>query len=130
MALAIAAAVALALGAGLEAWAGLTIGWRRALDLTDLPDEAALPKLVFAGPFRLVRHPQSLGLLMLLAAAALIFVSPVMWLLAALAGGLVIAMALRDDREMAQQFGEAYARYQQRVPLLVPLPPLPQRRPS
>ena len=105
MTLAIAAAVVLGLAAGLETWAVLTLGWRRALELSDVPDDPALPKLVFAGPFRIVRHPQSLGLLLVLLAAALAFASPAMWLLAVVAGGLVVAMALRDDREMAKQFG-------------------------
>ena len=52
---------------GLELWAATELGWRRALDLSDAPPDPALPRLVFRGPFRCVRHPQSLGLLLILA---------------------------------------------------------------
>jgi len=116
------AAVLVALGVGLEIWAVIELGWRRALDVSDQAPDPALPRLVFAGPFRLVRHPQSFGLLLVLAGAALIFRSPRMWLGAGLAVALVAAVAIRDDRELGRQFGEAYARYRRTVPLLLPLP--------
>ena len=108
------------LGAGLELWALLGLGWRRALDLTAEPPAAGLPRLVLGGPFRYVRHPQSLGLLLLLAGAALATRSPGTWAAAALAGALVTAVAIRHDRELAREFGEAYARYRAVVPLLIP----------
>jgi protein-S-isoprenylcysteine O-methyltransferase Ste14 len=44
-----------------------------------------------------------------------------MWLVAVLAAAFVIAMAVRHDRELARDYGEAYARYRRRVPLLLPL---------
>lgn len=125
MLIAIAAAILIVLGAALEMWAGLTLGWRRALDLTDAPPDPVLPKLVYRGPFGFVRHPQSLGLLLILAGAALGFQSVGMSVVAVVAGGLVIAMAVRHDRELAAQCGDAYARYQRVVPLLVPR--LPRR---
>ena len=112
----------LALGFGLEIWAGVILGWDRALELDDRPPDPALPDLVFAGPFRFVRHPQSLGLLLLLAGMAVALRSPVMYVLATAAAGLVIAMALRHDAELTQRFGEAYTRYRRIVPFLVPLP--------
>jgi protein-S-isoprenylcysteine O-methyltransferase Ste14 len=108
------------LGAGLEIWALLGLGWRRALDLTAEPPQAGLPRLVLGGPFRCVRHPQSLGLLLLLGGAALATRSPGTWLAAGLAGALVMAMAIRHDRELAREFGAAYARYRAAVPLLMP----------
>lgn len=120
MAFAITAGVLLALGAGVELWALLELGWRRALDLTAAPPDPALPQLVFGGPFGFVRHPQSLGLLLILAGAALDFRSAMTWPVAGLAGGLVIAAAVRHDRELAGRCGEAYARYQRAVPLLLP----------
>lgn len=98
------------------------LGWQRALDLSDAPPDPALPRLVFRGPFRFVRHPQSLGLLLILAGIALTIREPFLWLLAAVAGGLVVATAVRHDRELASQFGAAYSRYRNAVPLLVPWP--------
>ena len=115
-----AAAALVALGVALEVWAGLTLGSRRALDLDDAPPDPALPRLVFGGPFAFVRHPQSLGLLLVLAGVALAIRSAGLWLVTGLAGGLVIAMAARHDREMVRQFGEPYLRYQRVVPLLLP----------
>jgi protein-S-isoprenylcysteine O-methyltransferase Ste14 len=120
MPLTIAAVIFLGLGAALEIWAGLTLGWRRALDLTDVPPDPLLPKLVYRGPFGFVRHPQSLGLLLILAGAALGFQSVGMWVVAVIAGGLVVVMAMRHDRELAAECGEAYVRYQRAVPMLVP----------
>ena len=120
MASIIAAALLCSLGIGLEVWAGLVLGSRRALGLDEAPPDAALPRLVFAGPFGLVRHPQSLGLLLILAGTVLAFRRPGLVLLAVVVGGVVVAMAVRDDREMARRFGDAYARYQRAVPLLVP----------
>ena len=104
----------------LELWSGAELGWRRALDLGDAPPDAALPLLVFRGPFGLVRHPQSLGLLLILAGAALAWRSIGIYAIAGIAAALVVAMALRHDRELAQRFGETYLRYRRAVPLLVP----------
>lgn len=120
MAYLVAAAVLVLLGIGLELWAGSELGWRRALDLDDAPPDAALPLLVFGGPFIRIRHPQSLGLLLILAGAALAWRSIGIYAIAGIAGALVIAMALRHDRELARRFGDTYLRYQRAVPLLVP----------
>ena len=117
---AVGATVLLAGGATLEAWAVVELGWRRALDLSAQPPEVGLPRLVFSGPFRCVRHPQSLGVLLLLAGAAAGLRSAGMWMVAGLAGALVISMAVQHDRELARECGEAYARYRQVVPLLLP----------
>jgi protein-S-isoprenylcysteine O-methyltransferase Ste14 len=117
---AVVAAVPLAVGAALELWALFALGWRRTLDLTAAPPEPGLPRLVLGGPFRYVRHPQSLGLLLLLAGAAVGIRSAGMWVVAGLAGALVTSMAVRHDRELARELGEAYARYRDAVPLLVP----------
>ncbi len=120
MLLAIGAAVLCTAGAALELWAVFVLGWRRALDLKSGALDAEEPRLVFAGPFRRVRHPQSLGVLLLLVGAAVAARSASMWSVACLAGALTVAMALRHDRELAREFGEVYARYRAVVPLLVP----------
>ena len=115
-----AAAVLLALGAVLEAWALLELGWRRALDLSDAPPDPAMPRLVFGGPFRVVRHPQSLGLLLIVVGTALAVRTAGLWVVAVLGAAFVIAMAVRHDRDLARDYGEAYARYRRQVPLLLP----------
>lgn len=108
------------LGLGLLGWAWRELGWRRWLDLDDTPPDAALPRLVLYGPFRLVRHPQALGLLCLTLAAALRWRRPGMWLAAFAAAAVVIWLTLRDDEDLADRFGEAYARYRRAVGLLLP----------
>ncbi len=128
MAFAITAGVLFALGTTLELWAVVALGWRRALNLTAAPPDPALPRLVFGGPFGLVRHPQSLGLLLILAGAAVGCRSVGMWLATVLAGGLVVAMAVRHERELARHWGEAYARYRRAAPLVL-LRPRPQSPP-
>jgi protein-S-isoprenylcysteine O-methyltransferase Ste14 len=120
MLLAIAAAVLCTAGAALELWAVVVLGWRQALDLKSGALDTERPRLVFAGPFRRVRHPQSAGLLLLLIGAAVAARSASMWSVACLAGGLTIAMAIRHDRELGREFGEIYARYRAAVPFLVP----------
>jgi len=120
MLVAVAAVVLLLVGAALEVWAVIELGWRRAFELSDAPPDPAMAHLVFRGPFRFVRHPQSLGLLLILAGTALAVQAPLMWLLAVIAGGFVVAMAVRDDRELARRFGAAYGRYREAVPLLLP----------
>jgi protein-S-isoprenylcysteine O-methyltransferase Ste14 len=120
MAYAIAAGVLVLLGVGFEVWSAVELGWRRALDLDDTPPDPALPALVLGGPFGRVRHPQSLGLLLILAGAALAWRSIGIYAIAGVAGALVIAMAVRHDRELAQRFGDTYLRYRRVVPLLLP----------
>jgi protein-S-isoprenylcysteine O-methyltransferase Ste14 len=117
--------VSMACGAGLEFWAALALGWRRALDLSDAPPDPALPRLVFGGPFRVVRHPQSLGLLLMVIGTTLAVGPARSGAVAVLAGGLVVAMTVRHDRDLARVHGEAYARYRRQVRLLLPL-----RRPA
>ncbi len=117
---AITAALLWAAGAVLEGWAAVVLGWRRAVDLTDEPPESGRPRLVLGGPFRLVRHPQSLGLLLLLAGTAVALRTAAVAVGAALAAALVLVMAVRHDRELRQRWGAAYERYCRAVPLIVP----------
>lgn len=73
-----------------------------------------------SGPYALVRHPIYTGVLLALAGTAL---SIDKW--RALIGLLIIAAGfLRkiviEERFMAAEFGEAYARYRDEVPALIP----------
>lgn len=108
------------LGVGLELWCGAALGWRRALDLSDEPPDPALPPLVLGGPFAYVRHPQSLGLLLLVAAAALYGRTLSLSLAALVLAAVIVRLARRDERRLAERFGEAYARYRLAVGFLWP----------
>lgn len=77
-------------------------------------------ELIRSGPYALVRHPIYTGLLLALIGSALMLGN---W--RALAGcALIVGALLRklriEERFMAEQFGEAYARYRAQVPTLIP----------
>jgi protein-S-isoprenylcysteine O-methyltransferase Ste14 len=75
-------------------------------------------RLLVVGPYRYVRHPVMVGLLVLL------WVHPVMTpTLALLSGGLTLYIAVGtwlEERDLLQRFGPAYAAYRSRVPALLP----------
>lgn len=75
-------------------------------------------KLEVRGPYRFVRHPLMLAVLLFL------WGHPTMPLtLAVLSGGLTIyiLVALRwEERDLVRQFGGEYERFRQRVPMILP----------
>lgn len=115
----------LALAGQLLALAALAIGlWQTGawsfLGLEPLLSRApeASPRLVVDGLYRWVRHP------LYTAGLALIWLTPVMSanllaLYLGLSAYLVIG-AKYEERKLRREFGEAYARYQARTPMLVP----------
>ena len=114
------AALLWALGAGLLGWALSVLGWRRWLDLDDAPQGPESPRLVLRGPFGVVRHPQTLALLFLLAGAAVRWPRPGLWVPALIAATLILALALSEEPRLIERFGVAYERYQRAVPFLLP----------
>ena len=120
MAVLLPAAALAAIGFGLLAWAAAVLGWRRWLGVDSAPCPAEQPPLVLGGPFAWVRHPQTLGWLCVIAAGALVWRRPVGWVVALVAAVLLLVRARRQEVEMAQRCGEAYARYQHVVSFLVP----------
>lgn len=85
------------------------------------PEADDHPTLCTSGCYAVVRHPlYLLGLIFFLG-------NPVMttrWLTLTILGTVYLLVgALLEERRLLRQFGEAYARYQQQVPFLVPSPP-------
>lgn len=85
--------------------------------------------VVSRGPYRWVRHPYLLAMLLLLlgeivalrAWAALVLYLP--------AARLSVECARREEHNLLLRFPEAYARYARMVPFMLPLaPPLPRER--
>lgn len=72
--------------------------------------------LVTSGPFRLVRHPQSLGWMLLLLGVAVASRSAVALVLVAAFGVFATRYARLEDRQLAERFGDAFERYRQRTP--------------
>jgi len=114
--------LAAVVGLGLLGWAARALGWRRWLDLDDQPAHVGRPRLVFSGPFRLVRHPQTLGLLCLLLAVALRWRTLGMTAIALGVALFIVWLVQRDEALLARRFGAAYLRYRQAVPSLPPIP--------
>ena len=82
----------------------------------DTPPE----RLVTTGPFALCRNPMYLGHLIFLAGLALTLHS---WLAAILLIGTAIRFQLRvrrDERRLAERFGDAYLDYRSRVKRWIP----------
>jgi protein-S-isoprenylcysteine O-methyltransferase Ste14 len=90
------------------------IGFRQLL----LPEDTSPPRLITNGLYRYVRHPlYSAGL-------AFIWLLPIMtWNLFALLIGLsayIIIGAYFEERKLLNEFGDDYAKYRQRTPMLIP----------
>jgi protein-S-isoprenylcysteine O-methyltransferase Ste14 len=109
-----------ATGAGLLVWTWVLLGWRRWLDLSDAPPAREHPALVLAGPFGVVRHPQTLGLLLCLFALVLYRPRGELFLAVLVAAGVALGLAAAEETRLQERFGEAYRRYRQVVPFLLP----------
>ena len=107
----------IAIGLGFSVLARMWLGGNWSSMVTLKQDH----ELIRSGPYALMRHPIYTGLLLALAGTALAVGK---W--RALIGlALFVAAFVRkltiEERFMAEQFGEAYARYREQVAALVPL---------
>lgn len=85
--------------------------------------------LVTQGPYRWVRHPYFLGILIMLAGAIIAMRSLPALILFYPAVRVTLVRARREEHNLALRFGDAYHIYQQRVASILPLrPPLPRSR--
>jgi protein-S-isoprenylcysteine O-methyltransferase Ste14 len=83
-----------------------------------LPEDTSPPRLVTDGLYRYVRHPlYTCGLV-------IIWLIPILtWNLLALIIGLtayVLIGAYFEERKLLREFGESYAEYRSRTPMLIP----------
>lgn len=104
-----------AVACGWTVWAVRTSGLRRILGRPSPP-----PALVLRGPYRFVRHPCCSGVLLFLLGTWLWCPG---WIAAGgfVAGlGACLAWVAFHDRRGVARFGEAYRRYREAVPALVP----------
>ncbi len=108
------------IGVVLGVWTAAALGWRRLMWLSDESRMASVPQLVFAGPYRLTRHPFFLAVLVTMAGAAAASGSRSIGVMCALAVVMLPALAWGEERLLIRRFGEAYQRYQQSVPFILP----------
>jgi len=77
------------------------------------------PRLVTSGPFRFLRHPLYAGLILASFGGMLIFLTWSMVAAAVFAPALVLR-ARREERVLARQFGDEWARYASVTPAWLP----------
>jgi hypothetical protein len=83
--------------------------------------------VVMHGPYRWVRHPYYLAMLLLLLGAIVALRAWAALILLVPAVRVTIERARREEHNLRLRFGEAYGRYARLVPFLLPLgPPLPR----
>jgi len=86
--------------------------------------------LVTRGPYRWVRHPYFLGILLMLLGAIVAMRSLPALILLYPALRVTLVRAHREEHNLVLRFGEAYLAYHERVPFMLPLrPPLPRTPP-
>ncbi|MGE5236561.1 MAG: methyltransferase family protein [Acidobacteriota bacterium] len=84
-------------------------------------------RLVTTGPYRWVRHPYLLAVLLLLVGVIVVLRSLPAVVLLIPAVRLTIERARREDHNLRLRFGERHEAYCRSIPLLLPLaPPLPR----
>jgi protein-S-isoprenylcysteine O-methyltransferase Ste14 len=78
-------------------------------------------QLVTSGPFTIVRHPMYLGLLIGAVGSLLIYLT---WSTVAFTvfAPFVLLRACREERTLAEEFGEQWREYCNRVPAFFPRP--------
>ncbi len=86
--------------------------------------------LVTRGPYRWVRHPYFLGILLMLVGAIVSMRSLPALVLFIPAVRVTLMRARREEHNLALRFGATYEAYWARVPFILPLrPPLPRTEP-
>jgi len=96
------------------------LGWTDAHLARHFAEAQAVQRIMQEGPFRYVRHPRYAGILGGRLAFALVFSSPVGWLLL-IAWTIVILRRIRlEEGYLRQRFGRDYEAYAQLTPRLVP----------
>jgi protein-S-isoprenylcysteine O-methyltransferase Ste14 len=114
------AALPAALGLALMGW---TIALFARRGKGTLAPWDAPTRLVVEGPYRHVRNPMMVGVLLVLLGEAMAFRAPLLW--AWLGLGTVVApflIAVAEERRLLRQFGAEYERYRRAVPAWIPRP--------
>jgi protein-S-isoprenylcysteine O-methyltransferase Ste14 len=117
---AVAGLVLTLIGAGLSAWAKLQLGpW-----FTGTFGVKPGHVLVTRGPYAVTRHPIYTGVIAMVGGSALVWDSALTLALAIVLVAPLWRHTVIEERLFVEHFGDAYRRYQRRVPRLVPWKPL------
>lgn len=97
-------------------WGGIWVisrGWQ-------LIHHAQGTSLVVGGIYKRVRHPQYLGLFIIIIGLLIQWPTLISLIMAPILFWTYIRLARREEQEMIAQFGEAYLTYSSRVPAFIP----------
>lgn len=103
-------------GFALGVWARVSLGTAFAPTAAVPPDE----RIVDAGPYEHLRHPFYVGLLLALAGGVLVLSSLATLICLVALLPLVRAIAVLEERHLAEEVGRAYEDYRARVPRWLP----------
>ncbi len=81
---------------------------------------AAEEELVTNGPYAVVRHPQYSGLMLGVLGALIQWPTLITLIMAPILVVTYYRLARREERELEQRFGDEYAAYRARTPMLLP----------
>jgi protein-S-isoprenylcysteine O-methyltransferase Ste14 len=82
----------------------------------------ATQELLISGPFRYCRNPMSFGTILLYMGLGIVLVSPgSLAIVLFLSAFLLLYIKRVEEKELEARFGEAYKRYKERTPFLIPL---------
>lgn len=112
-----AAAVGVAfcvVGLAFAVWARVTLGRNWGMPMTRHED----PELVTSGPYRYVRHPIYTGLIAMFVGTTFVF--PPAAVPCAFTIAYSVFSAVREERDMARRFPEAYPEYRKHSKMFVP----------
>jgi protein-S-isoprenylcysteine O-methyltransferase Ste14 len=107
------------LGVGLYLWGYRTLGKQFSPSSSSGAQLYADHQLVLDGPYKLVRHPMYLGVLLAAVGALFIYRTWAM-IVYALSSLVVIVRAHREEELLAEEFGGEWEKYRQEVPAWLP----------
>jgi protein-S-isoprenylcysteine O-methyltransferase Ste14 len=97
------------------------IWFNRSLNLTEVRLSDGKNDLVTSGPFTYVRHPLYSTLLLTIPPLAIVWFSDLLflipWVLLVIVSHLLVSL---EERELIEEFGQAYEAYRECVPALLP----------
>ncbi|MBI3981999.1 MAG: isoprenylcysteine carboxylmethyltransferase family protein [Gemmatimonadetes bacterium] len=118
--LAVPGAALLVVGMRLDVLRARALGIRAVLGIPELKGEREPGSLVQAGPYRWVRHPRYVASMIGVVGIALFANHLATYvLIPVMALGLYL-VAVLEERELVERFGDAYREYQRRVPRFIP----------
>ncbi len=99
----------------------VVLGWREVYRRYWSKEEGK-GELITDGIYRFIRHPQYTGFLLITLGMLLDWATLPMLIMWPLLAALYYRLARREERELEEEFGDAYRQYARRTAMFVPLP--------